>query len=190
MAQKCHGIQQRSYAARSSRQQQLRHLGPSTVQQFRAPWQPLQSSPLQQRHEQMHIDHSMQLHSMQQHTSSVSRPLLQPGAAARRSTAAAAAAGGAFGGAAAQDVDQKSELYSLIHSIPYRRLLLWAGVAAVGWQMHDFFGVSRGAWQISRLICMLYSCMHSSVCTPPACGCLTAGLGIKKQQCSYCMDAC
>jgi hypothetical protein len=40
-------------------------------------------------------------------------------------------------------VDQKSELYSLIHSIPYRRLLLWAGVAAVGWQMHDFFGVSR-----------------------------------------------
>jgi hypothetical protein len=86
----------------------------------------------------------MQPHSMQQDSSSSSsRRQLQPGVAVRRSTAAAAAAGGAAGGLAVPE-DQKSELYSLIHSIPYRRLLLWAGVAAVGWQMHDFFGVRMG----------------------------------------------
>lgn len=145
MSQQCFGIQRQSFGARSSRQQQLRHLGPSTVQQFRAPWQPLQPSPLQQRHEQLlHLDRSMQPHSMQQDSSSSSsRRQLQPGVAVRRSTAAAAAAGGAAGGLAVPE-DQKSELYSLIHSIPYRRLLLWAGVAAVGWQMHDFFGVRMG----------------------------------------------
>jgi hypothetical protein len=38
----------------------------------------------------------------------------------------------------------KSELQSLLHSIPYKRLLLWGFVGAVGWQLHEFFGVS--AW--------------------------------------------
>lgn len=152
MVHQCQGVQQRSSAALSSRQQQLRHLASSAVQQFRAPWQPLQPSLLQQRNEQPHIDYVMQPHSMQQSNSSSSRPQLQPSAAARRLPAAAAAAGWAGAGASTQDVDQKSELYSLIHSIPYRRLLLWAGVAAVGWQMHDFFGVSgRESEQISSV---------------------------------------
>lgn len=37
----------------------------------------------------------------------------------------------------------------MIHSIPYRRLLLWAGVAAVGWQMHDFFGIVMGTFIVA-----------------------------------------
>uniref|UniRef100_A0A383VRY6 AI-2E family transporter n=1 Tax=Tetradesmus obliquus TaxID=3088 RepID=A0A383VRY6_TETOB len=151
MAQQSFSIQRRSLGARNSRQQQLRHFGPSTVQQFRAPWQPLQPSPLQQRHEQLLSEHSTQPHSLQQDSSSSSsRPLLQPGAAARRSTAvAAAAAAGGAGAAVVVQEDNKSELYSLIHSIPYRRLLLWAGVAAVGWQMHDFFGIVMGTFIVA-----------------------------------------
>lgn len=39
----------------------------------------------------------------------------------------------------------KSELQSLLHSIPYKRLLLWGFVGAVGWQLHEFFGVSSPA---------------------------------------------
>jgi len=39
----------------------------------------------------------------------------------------------------------KSELQSLLHSIPYKRLLLWGFVGAVSWQLHEFFGVSSRA---------------------------------------------
>jgi hypothetical protein len=39
-------------------------------------------------------------------------------------------------------MEGKSELQSLLHSIPYKRLLLWGFVGAVGWQLHEFFGVS------------------------------------------------
>lgn len=47
----------------------------------------------------------------------------------------------------------KTELQSLLHSIPYKRLLLWGFVGAVGWQLHEFFGVrARGLWQ--------EKCMH------------------------------
>jgi hypothetical protein len=63
--------------------------------------------------------------------------------------AAAAAAGPADGNSSSSSRSSspleggKSELQSLLHSIPYKRLLLWGFVGAVGWQLHEFFGVSR-----------------------------------------------
>lgn len=35
-----------------------------------------------------------------------------------------------------------SELQSLLNSIPYKKIVLWGLVGAVGYQMHEFFGVS------------------------------------------------
>lgn len=43
----------------------------------------------------------------------------------------------------------KSELQSLLHSIPYKRLLLWGFVGAVSWQLHEFFGIVMGTFIIS-----------------------------------------
>jgi hypothetical protein len=62
---------------------------------------------------------------------------------------APAGGGGAADGGSGEPVE-KTELQILLHSIPYRRLLLWGFVAAVAWQLHEFFGVSlrsaRHAW--------------------------------------------
>lgn len=36
------------------------------------------------------------------------------------------------------------ELQRLINGIPYRKIALWAAVAAFLWPLHDFFGVRAG----------------------------------------------
>jgi hypothetical protein len=63
-------------------------------------------------------------------------------AAAAAAAAAEPADNGSSRSSSPIEGGNKSELQSLLHSIPYKRLLLWGFVGAVGWQLHEFFGVS------------------------------------------------
>lgn len=57
----------------------------------------------------------------------------------------------------------RSELQGLLHSIPYKRLLLWGFVAAVGWQLHEFFGVSRAKREGAHVRHVCVACMRVMV---------------------------
>ena len=90
--------------------------------------------------------------------------LLHAAQAATRHVHRAAAAGAAVATASpgSSSSGTKSELHDLIHSVPYKRLLLWACVGAVCWQMHEFFGVS--IWFVNLSVVVLLHCgafMHS-----------------------------
>lgn len=70
-------------------------------------------------------------------------------AAAAAAAAAEPADNGSSRSSSPIEGGNKSELQSLLHSIPYKRLLLWGFVGAVGWQLHEFFGIVMGTFIIS-----------------------------------------
>lgn len=80
-----------------------------------------------------------------------------PGVVARALAQTAAADGSSSSSSGGEAGGSKSELQSLLHSIPYRRLLLWGFVAAVSWQLHEFFGVS--ALRLCVSVCGVGSCV-------------------------------
>jgi hypothetical protein len=90
-----------------------------------------------------------QLHKLEQVQVHACSSLQEPAGPQRASHVVAAAAGAGAADSTSSSssrstspLEGKSELQSLLHSIPYKRLLLWGFVGAVGWQLHEFFGVS------------------------------------------------
>lgn len=91
-----------------------------------------------------------QLHRQEQGHAHACSSLQEPAGPQRASHVVAAAAGAGAADSTSTSssrstspMEGKSELQSLLHSIPYKRLLLWGFVGAVGWQLHEFFGVSE-----------------------------------------------